>query len=500
VEYLELDKLDGEALLVEGWQRNAAGGLTRIVAAKGIEQRAATKLDGKASTGFALPEEPPTKARKSEPGCGSCRERRLQSEAAELPAVQRGGNKTTGIMSMLRAKTGDKVSPHMQQMRLAVCKNCKETKTGTEERLFRQIDDGIYCGEPRSLLHPSSIIRSESDDGCGCELNDKTQWWKAACPRDLWGEGPNIGSSAAIISRKERAKILEGVIDIRIRTVGAGEYTGIGDYLSAIPIVHAVAIAHDKRVRFRVVASKAEWAQLGWPDISLDHEDTDIGEKVLDLNAHTSTGLDILLEKEGLTRQDYWFKLAGVPSFHPKIDIQEDARAWVDEQLVGPRQKGQKIVVISAFANVPTRQWPVHHWIELVDALNARGYYVAAIDGEAQRGRFIQAKRYWGWKPANIAALVNAADLFIGCDSGMTHLAGLLERPTIALCAPTSGYTVFGWYENMHAIQSDASCTKCLWRRERGFRRSCGVECEALWRISPQQVSEQCEQVLAATS
>jgi len=491
--YDQLLKLPDDELASLGFVKNNRGGITRIKS--GVSSDDPPTLTNR---GAIVPmnydeirrqagesEQPPKKP------CGGCRGQNKETRIGQLKKLAAAGRdfikgeKTLGIAQYLRVKAGSKVDERTRSTRMQLCMNCEEKSTADNTRLFRTVGGTPYCGIPRNR----EMLRNEKDVGCGCDLTDKVLWWKASCPRDKWGEGPNMGPGAKLLAPVTRKrKELEGVIDIRSRTKEATDYTGIGDIVAALPVVHALAVTRSKRVRYRVIEARVPWAQLGWPDVCVDREDTDIGEEVIDINLYGAIDLDRKLEESGKNRHEHWFEAAGVKPFKPHLFPDTEGLSWAREQLAEARRNGKRVVALSPFANAPARQWPLHHWIDLADKLMKENYHVIMIDSDPQRGRFMPCQRYWGWKPTHVSALLTETDLYVGNDSGMTHLAGVFDVNTIAICSVTSGKTVFGWYDSVEVIQATNECSGCLWREERGHRRACLTTCEALWDTSPNLV------------
>jgi len=91
----------------------------------------------------------------------------------------------------------------------------------------------------------------------------------------------------------------------------------------------------------------------------------------------------------------------------------------------------------------PLRRWPISDWTEVVRALVARGYRVAAIGspGDHAEGAACAtagATDFTGRTSLlELTALVRSANTVVTHDSGTLHLALLLNRPTVALFGPT---------------------------------------------------------------
>lgn len=91
----------------------------------------------------------------------------------------------------------------------------------------------------------------------------------------------------------------------------------------------------------------------------------------------------------------------------------------------------------------PLRRWPISEWIDVVRALVARGYCVAAIGSAGDRAEGAAcatagATDFTGRTSLlELTALVRSASAVVTHDSGTLHLALLLNRPTVALFGPT---------------------------------------------------------------
>lgn len=91
------------------------------------------------------------------------------------------------------------------------------------------------------------------------------------------------------------------------------------------------------------------------------------------------------------------------------------------------------------------KRWPVERWAELAAMLRVRGSEVRLLAGEVERERLAAAERAafvaiggrYVESLADLAGEIAAARLFIGADTGPTHLAAQLGIPTLSLFGPT---------------------------------------------------------------
>jgi heptosyltransferase-1 len=121
------------------------------------------------------------------------------------------------------------------------------------------------------------------------------------------------------------------------------------------------------------------------------------------------------------------------PDSRPRFDL--NARA------VPPLQVGGKYAVLLTNASRDTKLWPEAHWIALERWLAARQLKTVLFSGteaEQQRGaRLSTAMRSAVLAPRAhidaIAATLREARVVVGLDTGLTHLAAALGRPTVGI-------------------------------------------------------------------
>jgi heptosyltransferase-1 len=121
-----------------------------------------------------------------------------------------------------------------------------------------------------------------------------------------------------------------------------------------------------------------------------------------------------------------------LPDTAPRFRLRAPAGAWQPQR--GP------LAVLNPNASVDSKLWPQGHWIELARALRDRGLHVVVMWGsqvEAARAKEIAAACDGEVPPflsiADAAAVLAAARVVVGLDTGFTHLAAALGAPTIGL-------------------------------------------------------------------
>jgi lipopolysaccharide heptosyltransferase III len=125
-----------------------------------------------------------------------------------------------------------------------------------------------------------------------------------------------------------------------------------------------------------------------------------------------------------------------LPPAHRATEAErEAARPW-RERL------GERFVALHPGSGSPTKNWPAPRFAELASALAGGQPWLLVegpADGEAativRRTRGAVVAR--GLAPRVLGALLAEADLYVGNDSGVTHLAAAWGAPTLALFGPT---------------------------------------------------------------
>jgi len=110
----------------------------------------------------------------------------------------------------------------------------------------------------------------------------------------------------------------------------------------------------------------------------------------------------------------------------------------------------EKTTILHAGSGSPTRNWPAEHFAAIGQRLAARGWGVRLLRGPADSdavSAVIRTTGAAGWpidEPSDLtalASLLTAAALYVGNDSGVSHLSARLSRPTVALFGPTDPAT-----------------------------------------------------------
>lgn len=122
------------------------------------------------------------------------------------------------------------------------------------------------------------------------------------------------------------------------------------------------------------------------------------------------------------------------------------AEAWADEAVRGQRigVVGQRVCVVSPRAGWGAKQWPAERFGALAAELKKKGFTTlvnAMSEDDPLAAKVVAtsegAAQVIAGGIAELASLLRRAALYVGGDSGPTHMAAALGTPVIGLYGPT---------------------------------------------------------------
>jgi heptosyltransferase-1 len=142
-----------------------------------------------------------------------------------------------------------------------------------------------------------------------------------------------------------------------------------------------------------------------------------------------------------------------------------------------------------------TKLWPLSHWIALGRWMNHRGYTIYLPWGNAEeeaRAKTIAAKLTKVQilprvSLGVIAEYLRKAALVIALDSGLTHLAGALSVPTVALFGATDVEKTGPKGKVTLLLKSGLTCSPCL-KKQCRFTQTQTLDALCMQSLSPTQV------------
>jgi ADP-heptose:LPS heptosyltransferase len=189
---------------------------------------------------------------------------------------------------------------------------------------------------------------------------------------------------------------------------------------------------------------------------------------------------------------------------HPRLEI----APAVLEKVVQLRKKwnlqGRPLILIHTGPSYPVKHWPRANWNALVEKIKvATGGAVAQLGARA--GSYAQAAAD-DFQPVpgtvclvnqlslpETVALIAQADLFVGLDSGLLHIAASTRTPAVGLWGPTSAKFLFLESESKFFVTSSVDCQGCHHRVPRlHWFTGCPYEIRCMRDILPETVLQAC--------
>jgi hypothetical protein len=310
-------------------------------------------------------------------------------------------------------------------------------------------------------------------------LHDDADW-------DLCTRGPNNGGAQSC-----RACPLHPVGNRIVLNMGAG---GLGDGLLGLLAVAAVkAESPNAHVVYRVGRAALPFVRLfGGYDELTDHDwDRNGNASPRTGDRQMNDGYTAELRAKGRTpRWVRYLRNAGaaggpvVPALRDPDGVRAAGAAYAGAILLGP---------FSAFTD---REWPVWRWQALARLLKFAGRRAVVVHNEPERARVFAGEKLIGAPAETVAGAVLNAACVVGLDSGLTHLAGILGAPTLALCGQTRGEQIFGAYPRVTPVYGPLPCNGCHWQPPH-HPRDCRPHCPSLKQVTPERVARLIEETTA---
>jgi ADP-heptose:LPS heptosyltransferase len=199
-----------------------------------------------------------------------------------------------------------------------------------------------------------------------------------------------------------------------------------------------------------------------------------------------------LTEKLGLDRLPPDFRL-----YWPST---VDERA---DQLLREHQiKGERLAILAPGTTWETKYWHLDGFADVARDFLQKGYAVILAGTPRDRVRCQMIKEIHPktvdlsgqTSPAELAALVQRAEICVTNDSGAMHLAVSLDRPVVSIFGPTSPLRI-GPYGRPHAaVRLPLPCSPCHFRK----LRDCPVDHACMKQVSSRMVIDRVQQILDA--
>jgi len=137
-----------------------------------------------------------------------------------------------------------------------------------------------------------------------------------------------------------------------------------------------------------------------------------------------------------------------------------------------------------------SKVWPADYQIELIKKLLAANLQIALIGSSASREVSQRVSKAFDGQVADfcgqlqwsdIPGIMRRAKVFLGNDSGLTHLANVLGTPLVSLFGPTDPQICGPIFEPFKVLKKTVPCSPCSYR-------TCPYDHRCLNQISPEEV------------
>jgi ADP-heptose:LPS heptosyltransferase len=168
----------------------------------------------------------------------------------------------------------------------------------------------------------------------------------------------------------------------------------------------------------------------------------------------------------------------------------------------------QLIIVIHPGPTWAVKEWPITSWISLVEKLREQGHEMIF-----QLGTKIRAHLQEAFAPEipgvislveklsleETIALISMADLFIGIDSGLLHIATCVRTPSVGLWGPTAPLLLFSEQNARFFLVSKVECVGCHYHKPRlHWLNGCPYDIRCMKAVSVEDVLSACISCLAS--
>lgn len=153
---------------------------------------------------------------------------------------------------------------------------------------------------------------------------------------------------------------------------------------------------------------------------------------------------------------------------------------------------GRDYAVIQPNSKFHTKEWPVEGFAAIADEIAIKhGLQVVLLGGPGEEEKIGRVERLCGSSPvviqnasvADLVWVIRGAKLFVGNDSGPTHIAAALQVPIVVLFGSSDSQVWYPWKSPYQIVQNDFACNPCPGDRCRVYG-----EPRCILSIAPEQV------------
>jgi ADP-heptose:LPS heptosyltransferase len=193
---------------------------------------------------------------------------------------------------------------------------------------------------------------------------------------------------------------------------------------------------------------------------------------------------------------------------HPRLQAEPEMFAKMKLLREKCRLADGPLVLIHPGPSYPVKHWPRESWIALVEELKRHGVHSIAQLGARAGSYSNTGTEQFQPVPGVVSlvqqlslpetvALIAQADLFVGVDSGLLHVAASVRTPSVGLWGPTSHRFLYAESESRHSVTSRVACQGCHHRMPRlHWQTGCPYDARCMQTISVNEVFRACQTAL----
>lgn len=163
------------------------------------------------------------------------------------------------------------------------------------------------------------------------------------------------------------------------------------------------------------------------------------------------------------------------------VPVSPDSREYANrllEKLVSDSKK--TIIAICPVSTWPHKTWPISHWAELARLIVDKGH-ILALGAPTDSPQIERISNDAGVPILNLAgqttlqqaaAVIDMADIVVGLDSGLLHIALALGKQSIGIFGPTR-WRYLTTFQNFTPIVADLPCIPCCKKKPKCYDFKC---------------------------
>ncbi|MBN1287940.1 MAG: WecB/TagA/CpsF family glycosyltransferase [Anaerolineae bacterium] len=211
---------------------------------------------------------------------------------------------------------------------------------------------------------------------------------------------------------------------------------------------------------------------------------------------------------------EYWLDVAAQIGAHTtdpalRVAVRAQGDAWTVHKLAARKGTGPVVVIHPGSGGYsPARRWDPASFAAVADALHerhgARIVLVGTADDDTAAVRAHMAHTPLDLADqtslGQLAALLARADLFVGADSGVMHLAAAVRAPVVAIFGPSNHHAWGPWSPGdaarVRVVRSAPPCSPCAYVDHGvGLRAGCPAR-TCMRMVTPAEVLDAAEAIL----